>query len=79
MNAYNLNLKLLANLITVGNFEQLCQLNLDLKLETNHQRELIIERINYYVSFGLCNRKKPCRSANSITAAGRNISFGTIY
>ncbi len=42
MNIYTLNLKPLANLITVEHFEQLCQLNPDLKLETNHQGELII-------------------------------------
>ena len=42
MNTYTLNLKPLANLITVEHFEQLCQLNPDLKLETNHQGELIV-------------------------------------
>lgn len=42
MNTYTLNLKPLANPITVEHFEQLCQLNPDLKLETNHRGELII-------------------------------------
>ena len=42
MNSYILNLKPLANPITVEHFEQLCQLNPDLRLETNPQGELII-------------------------------------
>lgn len=42
MNTYTLNLKPLANPITVEHFEQLCQLNPELKLETNSQGELII-------------------------------------
>ncbi|MEN9870443.1 MAG: hypothetical protein RLZZ171_1431 [Cyanobacteriota bacterium] len=42
MNSYTLNLKPLANKITVEHFEQLCQLNPELKLETNYQGELII-------------------------------------
>ena len=42
MNSYTLNLKPLANQITVEHFEQLCQLNPELKLETNYQGELII-------------------------------------
>ena len=42
MNSYTLNLKPLANPITVEHFEQLCQLNPDLQLETNPQGELII-------------------------------------
>ncbi len=42
MNSYTLNLKPLANPITVEHFEQLCQLNPDLRLETNPQGELII-------------------------------------
>ena len=42
MNSYTLNLKLLANPITVEHFEQLCQLNPELKLETNHSGELIV-------------------------------------
>lgn len=42
MNSYTLNLKPLANQITVEHFEQLCRLNPELKLETNHQGELII-------------------------------------
>ena len=42
MNTYTLNLKPLANFITVEHFEQLCQLNPELKLETNNQGELII-------------------------------------
>ncbi|HEY9771402.1 MAG TPA: Uma2 family endonuclease [Coleofasciculaceae cyanobacterium] len=42
MNTYTLNLKPLANRITVEHFEQLCQLNPDLKLETNDRGELLI-------------------------------------
>ncbi|MEL6579717.1 MAG: Uma2 family endonuclease [Cyanobacteria bacterium J06621_12] len=42
MNTYTLNLKPLAKKITVEHFEQLCQLNPELKLETNHHGELII-------------------------------------
>ena len=42
MNSYTLNLKLSANKITVEHFEQLCQLNPELRLETNYQGELII-------------------------------------
>lgn len=42
MNSYTLNLKPLANPITIEHFEQLCQLNPELKLETNHQGELIV-------------------------------------
>ena len=42
MNSYTLNLKPLANPITIEHFEQLCQLNPDLKLETNHRGELIV-------------------------------------
>ena len=42
MNTYTLNLKPLAKTITVEHFEQLCQLNPELKLETNHQGELVI-------------------------------------
>lgn len=42
MNSYTLNLKPLANKITVEHFEQLCQLNPELRLETNDQGELII-------------------------------------
>ncbi len=42
MNSYTLKLKPLANPITVEHFEQLCQLNPDLRLETNHQGELVI-------------------------------------
>lgn len=42
MNNYTLNLKPLANKITVEHFEQLCQLNPELKLETNDQGELVI-------------------------------------
>jgi Uma2 family endonuclease len=42
MNSYTLNLKPLANKITVEHFEQLCQLNPELRLETNYQGELII-------------------------------------
>lgn len=42
MNSYTLNLKPLANPITVEHFEQLCQLNPELKLETNSKGELIV-------------------------------------
>ena len=42
MNSYTLNLKPLANPITVEHFEQLCQLNPELKLETNERGELIV-------------------------------------
>ncbi len=42
MNSYTLNLKLLDNPITVEHFEQLCQLNPDLRLEASHQGELVI-------------------------------------
>ncbi|MEO1004259.1 MAG: Uma2 family endonuclease [Cyanobacteria bacterium J06638_38] len=42
MNTYTLNLKPLANKITVEHFEQLCQLNPELKLEANQQGELIV-------------------------------------
>lgn len=42
MNTYTLNLKPLANKITVEHFAQLCQLNPELKLETSHQGELIV-------------------------------------
>ena len=42
MNSYTLNLKPLANQITVEHFEQLCQLNPELKLETNDRGELIV-------------------------------------
>ena len=42
MNTYTLNLKPLAKKITVEHFEQLCELNPELKLETNHQGELIV-------------------------------------
>ena len=42
MNTYTLNLKPLASKITVKHFEQLCQLNPEVKLETNHHGELIV-------------------------------------
>ncbi|MEM8675211.1 MAG: Uma2 family endonuclease [Cyanobacteria bacterium P01_G01_bin.67] len=42
MNTYTLNLKPLAKQITVEHFEQLCQLNPELKLETNTRGELIV-------------------------------------
>ncbi|MGF1588536.1 MAG: Uma2 family endonuclease [Pleurocapsa sp.] len=67
MNTYTLNLKPLANRITVEHFEQLCQLNPDLKLETNDQGELIIMPPTGYetgknnaellIQFGIWNRK----------------------
>ncbi|MEM8718811.1 MAG: Uma2 family endonuclease [Cyanobacteria bacterium P01_G01_bin.39] len=42
MNTYTLNLKPLAKQITVEHFEQLCQLNPELKLETNNRGDLIV-------------------------------------
>ena len=42
MNSYTLNLKPLANPITVEHFEQLCQLNPELRLETNDRGGLIV-------------------------------------
>lgn len=42
MNSYTLNLKPSANPITVEQFEQLCRLNPELRLEANHKGELII-------------------------------------
>ena len=42
MNTYTLNLKPLANPITIEHFAQLCQLNPELKLETNSEGELIV-------------------------------------
>ena len=67
MNTYTLNLKPLANSITVEHFEQLCQLNPELKLETNHQGELIVMSPTGYetgknnadliIQFGIWNRK----------------------
>lgn len=42
MNSYTLNLKPLVNPITVEHFEQLCQLNPELRLETNERGELIV-------------------------------------
>ena len=42
MNSFTLNLQPLADPITVEHFEQLCQLNPELKLETDHQEKLII-------------------------------------
>ena len=42
MNTYTLNLKPLAKSISVRDFEKLCQLNPELKLETNNRGELII-------------------------------------
>ena len=48
MNTYTLNLKPLANPITVEHFEELCQLNPELRLETNHQGELIIMPLTGY-------------------------------
>ena len=42
MNSYTLNLKPLANPITIEQVEQLCQLNPEIKLETNDRGELIV-------------------------------------
>ena len=67
MNSYILNLKPLANPITVEHFEQLCQLNPELKLETNHQGELIVmsptgfetgtNNADLIIQFGIWNRQ----------------------
>ena len=67
MNSYTLNLKPLANLITVEHFEQLCQLNPELKLETNHKGELIVmsptgfetgkNNADLLIQFGIWNRR----------------------
>lgn len=67
MNTYTLNLKPLAKKITVEHFEQLCQLNPELKLETNHQGELIVMSPTGYetgknnadllIQFGIWNRQ----------------------
>ena len=46
MNTYTLNLKPLAAKITVEHFEQLCQLNPELKLETNNNGELIVASLS---------------------------------
>ncbi|MEM7557357.1 MAG: Uma2 family endonuclease [Cyanobacteria bacterium P01_A01_bin.84] len=67
MNSYTLNLKPLANPITVEHFEQLCQLNPELKLETNDQGELIVmsptgfetgkNNADLLIQFGIWNRQ----------------------
>ena len=67
MNTYTLNLKPLAQKITVEHFEQLCQLNPDLKLETNRHGELIVMSPTGYetgknnadllIQFGIWNRQ----------------------
>ena len=67
MNTYTLNLKPLAPKITVEHFEQLCQLNPELKLETNHHGELIVMSPTGYetgknnadllIQFGIWNRQ----------------------
>lgn len=67
MNSYTLNLKPLANPITVEHFEQLCQLNPNLRLETNRKGELIImspsefetgkNNADLLVQFGIWNRQ----------------------
>jgi Uma2 family endonuclease len=67
MNTYTLNLKPLAKKITVEHFEQLCQLNPELKLETNHQGELIVmsptgfetgkNNADLLIQFGIWNRQ----------------------
>ena len=67
MNTYTLNLQPLAKTITVEHFEQLCRLNPELKLETNHQGELIIMSPTGYetgknnadllIQFGIWNRQ----------------------
>ncbi|MEL6928878.1 MAG: Uma2 family endonuclease [Cyanobacteria bacterium J06600_6] len=46
MNTYTLNLKPLAPKITVEHFEQLCQLNPELRLETNDRGELIVASLS---------------------------------
>ena len=67
MTSYTLNLKPLANPITSEHFEQLCQLNPELKLETNSKGELIVMSPTGYetgknnadliIQFGIWNRK----------------------
>lgn len=67
MNTYTLNLQPLANSITIEHFEQLCQLNPELKLETNHQGELIImfpigyetgkNNADLLIQFGIWNKQ----------------------
>lgn len=67
MNTYTLNLKPLTDKITVQTFERLCQLNPELKLETNSRGELIImsptgfdtgkANADLIVQFGIWNRK----------------------
>ena len=67
MNTYTLNLKPLAQKITVEHFEQLCQLNPELKLETNHHGQLIVMSPTGYetgknnadllIQFGIWNRQ----------------------
>jgi Uma2 family endonuclease len=67
MNSYTLNLKPLVNPITVEHFEQLCQLNPELKLETNNRGELIVMSPTGYetgknnadliAQFGIWNRQ----------------------
>ena len=67
MNTYTLNLKPLAPKITVEHFEQLCQLNPELRLETNERGELLItsptgletgkNNADLLIQFGIWNRQ----------------------
>ena len=54
MNTYTLNLKPLAPKITVEHFEQLCQLNPELRLETNDRGELVVASLSGFQT-GVCN------------------------
>ncbi len=67
MTSYTLNLKPLVDPITIEHFEQLCQSNPELKLETNYKGELIVMSPTGYetgknnadliMQFGIWNRK----------------------
>ena len=67
MTSYTLNLKPLANPITVEHFEKLCQSNPELQLETNSKGELIVMSPTGYetgknnadliMQFGIWNRQ----------------------
>lgn len=63
MNTYTLNLKPLAKKITVEHFEQLCQLNPELKLETNQQGELIVGSLTGFTA-GIYNAELTAQFGN---------------
>ncbi|MEO0925589.1 MAG: Uma2 family endonuclease [Cyanobacteria bacterium J06643_13] len=63
MNTYTLNLKPLAKKITVEHFEQLCQLNPELKLETNQQGELIVGSLTGFTT-GIYNAELTAQFGN---------------